>query len=314
MKRATALTLLLLVIAIAAQAQPLPMPSSPADAPSDPSWWGGFVAYIQQLQGELYRGLAKAVRAVKDESSVAAASWLLALSFLYGVLHAAGPGHGKAVIAAYLVGNDGAVRRGILLSFLSAAAQGVTAILAIAVLRVVFGFLSADISNATMILEMASYAMIAAVGGYLIYRTVLDMRAGRAHHHYGHAHGHDHHHVHLRPSDARTWREGLAVVAAVGVRPCGGAIIVLFFALAQGVFFAGVLATIAMSLGTAITVATLALFARGARNMALRVAGSMDGWTTRAYWGFSLAGGLILLSMGLALLAAPPAVPLPGAG
>ena len=90
--------------------------------------------------------------------------------------------------------------------------------------------------------------------------------------------------------------------------------LVLLFALAQGVFFFGVLATAAMSLGTAITVAVLAVLASGARNIALRLAGTMGGWLLWTYWGLSLTGGLTLLIMGLALLAAPPIAPLPGAG
>jgi ABC-type nickel/cobalt efflux system permease component RcnA len=191
--------------------------------------------------------------------------------------------------------------------------------LVIAILRVLFGFLSAQISEATVLLEMASYAMIAMIGGYLVFRTAREiMRALRPHtHDHGHDHDHDNHdhrHVHLTPGDVRTWREGLAVVATVGIRPCGGAIIVLFFALAQGIFFFGILATAAMSLGTAITVAVLAILASGARSVALNIAGTMDGWILRAYWSLSLAGGLFLLIMGLALLAAPPVAPLPGAG
>ena len=104
------------------------------------------------------------------------------------------------------------------------------------------------------------------------------------------------------------------MVAAVGMRPCMGAVLVLLFALAQGVFFFGVLATAAMSLGTAIAVAILAVLASVARSFALRLAGTMDGWLLRTYWSLSLAAGLALLIMGLALLAAPPIPPLPGAG
>jgi ABC-type nickel/cobalt efflux system permease component RcnA len=297
---------------------------------ADPSWLGGAVSYVQQVQRELTRGLAKAVNAVKDEGSLAALSWLLGLAFFYGVVHAAGPGHGKAVIAAYLIGNESAVKRGIVLSFLSAAAQGVTAISAVGILAALLGFISREVTGMTQILEMASFAMVAAIGLYLVVQTLRSIAAGRDLHEHAHAHdeehkrvrgdghdhdhAHDHEHTHVAPVEARDWRQGVAVVAAIGLRPCTGAVLVLLFALAQGMFFFGVLATLAISLGTAITVAVLAILASSARRAALSLAGTMDGWLLWTYWGLSLAGGLFLVALGVALMLAPPAPPLPGVG
>ena len=164
MKRALVPTFILLFILVAAaSAQPLPMPPAP-DAPPDPSWLGSLVAAVQHLQGDLYRALAKAIHAVKDQGSLGAASWLLALSFFYGVVHAAGPGHGKAVIAAYLVANEQAVRRGIALSFLSAGAQGVTAVLIIAILRVLFGFLYENAE--TLVRELRHHCQLIGRDGF----------------------------------------------------------------------------------------------------------------------------------------------------
>ncbi len=93
-----------------------------------------------------------------------------------------------------------------------------------------------------------------------------------------------------------------------------GAILVLLFALSYGVFFVGVMATAAMSLGTGITVAALALLSSGARHVALRVAGTMDGWLLWTYWGLSLLGGVALVVIGASLLLAPSTPIFPGAG
>jgi ABC-type nickel/cobalt efflux system permease component RcnA len=322
MRRGIVAFALLAAAVAAAHAQPLPAP--PNEAPADASWWGAMLATLHQVQGDLWRGLAKAVRAVREEGSLSAMGWLLALSFFYGVVHAAGPGHGKAVIAAYMVGNESAVRRGILLSFLSAAAQGVTAICAVGVLAVLLGFISREVAGVTQVLETASYVLIAGLGLYLLVQTGRSILAGRdlhAHGHQAHDHDHAHHdhhhahaHTHVAPVDAKNWRQGIAVVAAVGLRPCMGAVFVLLFALAQGVFFFGMLATAAMSLGTAITVAVLAVTASLARSTALRVAGKMDGWLLWTYWGLSLAGGFALLVIGVGLLLTPSSTPFPGAG
>ena len=323
----TATTLLLMACVLAAaHAQPLPMPQAAPSGDGDMTWWGSLVAWLQQLQGDLWRTLAKAVRAVKEEGSIAALSWLLGLSFFYGVVHAAGPGHGKAIISAYLVGNESAVRRGILLSFLSAAAQGVTAILLVGMLAALFGFISREVAGTATWLEAASALMIIGIGGWLVARALQALWRARSghhahdhnhdHHHHHHDHGHDHHgHAHavVTPDQARSFREGLAIVAAIGARPCMGAVFVLLFSLAQGVFFFGVLATMAMSLGTAITVGVLAVLASGARATALRVAGSMDGWLLLTYHALSIAGGTILVLLGFALLWQPSS-PFPGAG
>jgi nickel/cobalt transporter (NicO) family protein len=323
----TATTLLLMWCVLAvAHAQPLPMPQAAPAGDGDMTWWGGLVAWLQQVQSDLWRTLAKAVRAVKEEGSITALSWLLGLSFFYGVVHAAGPGHGKAIISAYLVGNESAVRRGILLSFLSAAAQGVTAILLVGILAALFGFISREVAGTATWLEAASALMIIGIGGWLVARALQALWRARSghhahdhnhdHHHHQHDHGHDHHgHAHavVTPDQARSFREGLAIVAAIGARPCMGAVFVLLFSLAQGVFFFGVLATMAMSLGTAITVGVLAVLASGARATALRVAGSMDGWLLVTYHALSVAGGTILVLLGFALLWQPSS-PFPGAG
>ncbi len=68
------------------------------------------------------------------------------------------------------------------------------------------------------------------------------------------------------------WRRGFAAVFAVGLRPCSGSILVLVFALAQGLFWAGVVATFMIGLGTALTVAAIATPAVGAKSLAARLA------------------------------------------
>ena len=107
------LLLLLLVMVDAAMAQPFGLNRGTA-----PSEVGGFAGWILAKQAEFYRMLSGLIRAAKADGS--AAYTLLGISFLYGVFHAAGPGHGKAVISSYLVANNETWRRGIVLSFASA--------------------------------------------------------------------------------------------------------------------------------------------------------------------------------------------------
>ena len=91
-----------------------------------------------------------------------------------------------------------------------------------------------------------------------------------------------------------SWRKMMAVVFSVGIRPCTGAILVLVFALTQGVFWAGVAATFAMALGTAITVAALATLALGSRELALKLGGESSKFGT-AVWTICRLGGAALI-------------------
>jgi ABC-type nickel/cobalt efflux system permease component RcnA len=138
---------------------------------------------------------------------------------------------------------------------------------------------------------------------------------GHAHHdhdHHGHAH-HDHDvcaecgHMH-GPEPAMLagrggWRRGLAAVFAVGLRPCSGAILVLVFALAQGLFWTGVAATVAMGIGTAMTVAAIATLAVGAKGLAQRLAAGRSGYGALALRGLEFAAAALVLAFGLLLLA-----------
>jgi ABC-type nickel/cobalt efflux system permease component RcnA len=101
-----------------------------------------------------------------------------------------------------------------------------------------------------------------------------------------------------------SWRRALAVVFSVGIRPCTGAVLVLVFALTQGLFWAGVAATFAMALGTAITVAVLATLALGSRELALRLGSANSAWVNTVWTACSIGGATIILLFGLTLFVA----------
>jgi nickel/cobalt exporter len=98
------------------------------------------------------------------------------------------------------------------------------------------------------------------------------------------------------------WQRGFGAIFAVGLRPCSGAILVLVFALAQGLFWAGIAATFVMGLGTAITVATIAVLAVSARSLAQRLAGGSDGRGALIMRGIEFAAAGLVLLFGVGLL------------
>ena len=322
----------------------------------------GISGWLLAKQSAFEQMLSGAVRAAKANGS---ALWFLSgLSFLYGVFHAAGPGHGKAVVASYMFANERALKRGVIISFLAAALQGLVAITLIGALALIFHATATRMKDAAHGVEILSYAGIAALGIWLVWRKGgAFLRAWRgpgvlsharsapntrsaantpsavvalADHHHGHDHsaraGHDHghaHHIevaagnppqgaaghvhgddcgHFHAPDPATlgdqfsWSTALMTVVAAGLRPCSGAILVLVFALAQGFFAAGVVATLAMSFGTAITTSALACLAVLAGGLAIRIAGKESRRGELVLRAIEAGAGVLILLLGIGLL------------
>jgi ABC-type nickel/cobalt efflux system permease component RcnA len=325
---------------------------------------GGIIGWLLAKQSEFYREMSSTIRAAKTDGS---AVWaLLAISFAYGIFHAAGPGHGKAVISSYLVANRETARRGIALAFVSAMLQSLVAVLIVAIGAWLLNITAKTMCGAEKVIAIASYGLIAAFGARLVWTKGANFiralqvhppapalalasvsvshghvrhdhaghdHASHAHHQHshfdahhdhshddhGHAHAHAHDHDHTGhvhdehcghshgplPSELAGpggWRRGLGAIFAVGLRPCSGAILVLVFALAQGLFWAGIAATFAMGIGTAITVAAIAVLAVSAGGIARRLSGASDGSGALIMRGIEFAAAGLVLLFGVGLL------------
>jgi nickel/cobalt exporter len=200
----------------AAFAQAGPFGATRPQAPVAPL--GGMLGWIFAKQAEFYRQFSSLIRVAKADGS---APWgLLGLSFLYGIFHAAGPGHGKAVISSYLVANQETWTRGVVLSFASALLQALVAVAVVGVAAALLNATAATMSRAVNAIEIVSYSLIIVIGVRLwvkgraciaalrtLHRptavgaavTPAHLRHGDAHHaHHDHGgcrhdHGHDHH-------------------------------------------------------------------------------------------------------------------------
>src|SRR5262249_37892550 len=160
--------------------------------------------------------------------------------------------------------------------------------------------------------EIISYALIAAVGAWLLWskatgrghhHAASDQHDAHHHEHHHEHHGHDHDHAqcgHSHAPDPRllskplTLSRAWAAILAVGIRPCSGAIIVLVFALSQQLLLAGIGSVLAMSLGTFITVSALAALAVAAKDTALRLAGFQSRATERIMRAVEIGGALLV--------------------
>ena len=253
--------------------------------------------------------LRRPCAASRRPSPLSATLMLAALSFAYGVLHAAGPGHGKAVISSYVLADGRTVRRGILLAFLAALIQALSALVAggragAGAARhgaadprdgglARDGELGAGGAGRCLAALLSAARRPSARHGARRHATItpiarMTMLTGRATPPFARAARHITSTRMRTTTPARcartcpapaelqgdwSWRRALALAFAVGIRPCTGAILVLVFAIGQGLLWAGVLSTFAMALGTAITVSVLAASAVGFRELAARLAG-----------------------------------------
>ena len=171
MRRAAVVTgicLLGLALAPAALAQSsLGIGTSDAITPS-PGFLGGVMQWVNAHQQQFYRAVTGALKGMREDG---AQIWLLVgLSFAYGVFHAAGPGHGKAVISSYMLANEVALRRGVLLSFVSAFLQAVSALVVVGLAFLVLRRAGVSMTSATWSMEVASFALVAAFGAWLLWK------------------------------------------------------------------------------------------------------------------------------------------------
>jgi len=278
----------------------------------------GLTGWILAQQQHFDLLMREAVRAIRDDAS---AFWsLFGLAFAYGVFHAAGPGHGKAVLAAYLVANERAFKRGLVMAALAALLQALVAIALVLGLTTLLGLTARHLRDAAQWVELASYAAIALVGAVLVWRKghafleelrsmppvasrfICDAGDDPAHVHVPNCG-----HVHM-PDPATLgggtfdWRGAAGTVIAAGLRPCSGAILVLVFAAAQGIVLAGVAATFAMAVGTALTTGAIAAVAVYAKAKASRFAALRTQRAARLLSGLELMAAVAVLFLGVGLL------------
>lgn len=249
-------------------------------------------------------GLLKAVA----ENPTQAGGALLLFSFVYGVLHALGPGHGKVVITTWLATHPSKLKSSIGLTLAASLLQGLVAIGLVVVVLTLLQLPARQLHLSSFWLEKGSYALVGVLGLLLCWRALKKLRAllrkpkftAFTPHHVHDQHcgcGHQHMPDPKQLERDEDWRARLVIVLSMGMRPCSGAIMVLLFSKVIGVFGWGVASALAMAAGTSLTITSLALLVHTFRTIAIKLGGHKTpvlwrqiGWSTLA-----LAGGVILV-------------------
>lgn len=224
--------------------------------------WGEFVQYCFSIQISLHRYLVQYLLLQRDHH-MKGGLMLIAGSFAYGFLHSVGPGHGKFVITAWLATHKEKLNASRLITLAGSLMQGIVAVLFVLILAISLNLSMGELSLSRYWMEKLSALLIAGFGVALLGRAMGIERLFRfgprlSRHQHGAACGCGHKHQPNADELTGGWRNAAWVIASIGIRPCSGALMILVFANAVGMFSWGIVAVMAMSLGTAVSIIILA--------------------------------------------------------
>ncbi|WP_043994901.1 nickel/cobalt transporter [Moritella sp. PE36] len=292
--------------------------------------WPTIIVNSMQWQKQINNELSELLYAAKHESLTAGIS-LIGLSFLYGMLHSIGPGHGKLIVTTYIATQDAKVKISLILTLLSSLMQALVAVALVSALLILFNSSMREINSQAELLIPLSFYTVIVLGLVIVSRNlVLMWRAVRRHkeglisaglkpvlgnhEHHDDSCGCGHQHV-VAPeqiNDASSFKEYLAIILSIGIRPCTGAIMVLLFANMLDIYWLGIVSAVVMALGTALTTSTIAIMtitgkqavrrylATGKRNK-----GPKNGLNITKFI-VPIMGGLLLILLGMLLLESRP--------
>ena len=276
--------------------------------------WAQFVQYCINFQIYMHRYLVMYLLQQQNHQ-YRGGMMLVVGSFIYGFLHSVGPGHGKFVITTYLATNRQQLAISRLITLCGSLMQGGVAILFVLILAVALNLSMGDLSLSRYWVEKGSAVFIACFGLMLLWRAAeVRLHKPRTikaisptpliskHDPYcgcGHKHSPD-------ASELNSgWRNALWVIAAIGIRPCSGAILILVFANAIGMFTWGVISALSMALGTALSIMILATLVHHLRERFIHTGGPWMGiYLPQAARIAMMLGGVMLILFALVLFSA----------
>jgi len=271
--------------------------SEQGEAPPPKRPLAGYPAFLQPLmqkvavmQAAIKQQMVRLAKEIRQKPFAGAFWGFMLLSFVYGVVHALGPGHGKIYTCSYFLSRPGTLKKVLFfgnLTMLMHVLSGSFLILFGALVLKTSGALTLD--NSGVVLERLSYGLLVVAGLFIAAKVVHEMRSG-------HGHRHD-------CSDRADMKSLVLTSLAVGLVPCPGAALILLFSLTLGILAAGLWAMLCIAAGMAITTSLFALGAMGFRKTFLSLADGSDRMTAGIYGVLSLGGAFCIALLGLILLA-----------
>lgn len=220
------------------------------------SLWGEFIYEINSYQKILNTNIASSFRQI-DELGIYGSLIIVGIAFVYGVVHAVGPGHGKAVVASYFLSHGKKLYSAFKIGYLVAVVHALSALIVTFVIYYLLeGIFSKTFNQSVDVMYKVSGVMIVLVGIYLAYEVVRDW------------------HKCEKQDDTKS-KKPFIVALSIGIVPCPGVMTVLLFSLLLGHLVTGVFAAIAMSVGMGLTISLAGVLALKGSNIASKISGSV---------------------------------------
>lgn len=265
-------------------------PKAPVVDKSPVAFSNPVLAKMVMLQYTLKQKITQKVRQAKADNSIKPMFVLVLLSFSYGVLHAAGPGHGKAVATSYLFSRGRELGNGILLGNLIAMFHALSAILLVVVLQKILDVsITGSLAGTTLILQKISYALISLMGAGLLIRNLINWRKKRQQ---------------KNPSQTQAQAVSprsniFAMAFFTGMVPCPGVVLIMLFTMSMDMLWLGVVLSLFTALGMGLTISAVVTIVLKGKTLTLGRMNQRPGLAETLELSFELAGALMVTFLGL---------------
>ena len=265
-------------------------PAAAAPA-AEPSAFTVLFRKMIDMQRTLVRDIGRYMRDIKEGASPSAIWVGIGFAFLYGAVHAVGPGHGKMVVASYFVGHEARIGKGLLMGVQIAVTHVLSAVILVSLVDLTFRQFLGGVPAESKGIRLVSYGLIIVIGLYMLYRAVMNAF-------FSGASGLNHQHLH---GDGRQ-QTVLAVIA--GLVPCTGAILVMLFALANDILLFGIVLVAAISAGMALTMSAIGAITVLFRRAVVAAADKTSAAERPVVLALEHAGAILILSVGIIFFSA----------
>jgi nickel/cobalt exporter len=255
-----------------------------------PAFLRKFIRYISLLQRKLNQKITSLSKEIKERKSPGPILLILIITFIYGMVHALGPGHGKTITFSYFLAEQAEIKKGILVGTIIGFLHALSALVLVLVLYFIIrkAFLP-QFEDYGRIIRLISYGLISLVGLFLLGRAIVSIckKARPA--------GPDVDHKTIMDKSI------IPFAVAVGIIPCTGAVIVLLFSISMGILYLGVISIFFMALGMATTISIVGVMTILAKNTLTGFIKASTKVSKALQTGLSVIGALFIIVLGLLL-------------
>lgn len=295
MIKITKLTILIFVFATVLLAADNPFVSEKpskklAESIQYPVFVQKILSKIAPIQHKLTKRLTKLTLELKNKKSKKTFFIIIFISFIYGMIHALGPGHGKTITFFYFLSKQAEIKKGIIAGNLIAFLHAGSAIIIVLTLYLIIrqSYLTA-FEDLGRIIKLISYALIALIGLFLSIRAFVRLKKEKT------LQGDS---ITYNPADSKSI---LPIAIAIGIVPCPGAVIILLFSIAMGVLKIGIILTFFMALGMAITISSVGVMTIFTRQGVLKLVSSKNKLRNILQMIIEITSSLLILFLGVIL-------------